>query len=251
MLRGGRTVYGLTLGMLMMDTKFPRVLGDIGNAATWPMPVMYRVVRGAVPEKLAQAEPDPQLLQPFIDGVRALEADGARAILTSCGFLAAYQRELANAVSVPVLASSLLQVPMAASVINAEQRVAIITARTVLTERHFNGVGWSEQDIPVIQVAPAEDGPFIATFVGNAPEADPDEIDREVAAVTRDLLTHHPEVGAIVLECANLAPFGPTVRSVSGLPVFDLYTLGMHAYLATVGTDFDERDRRRRAASLV
>jgi hypothetical protein len=248
---GGRTVYGLTLGMLMMDTKFPRALGDIGNAATWPMSVTYRVVKGAVPERLAQPEPDPQLLEPFIDGVRALEADGVRAILTSCGFLAAYQRELANAVSIPVLASSLLQVPMAASVINADQRVAIITARTVLTERHFNGVGWSAKDIPVVQVAPHEDGPFIATFVGDAPEANMDEIDKEVASLTHDLQAHHPEVGAIVLECANLAPFGPTVRRVSGLPVFDLYTLGMHAYLATIGTDFAERDRRRAAASLM
>lgn len=248
---GGRTVYGLALGMLMMDTKFPRALGDIGNAATWPMPVTYRVVRGAVPERLAQAEPDPELLKPFIEGVQALEAEGVRAILTSCGFLAAYQRELANAVSTPLLASSLLQVPLAASVINSEQRVGIVTARTVLTERHFNGVGWSSHDIPVVQIAPAESGPFITTFVGNAPEADPDEIDAEVAALTRDLLAHHPDVGAIVLECANLAPFGPTVRRVSGLPVFDLYTLGMHAYLATIGTDFAERDRQRRAVSLV
>jgi hypothetical protein len=42
---------------MMMDTDFPRVVGDIGNAATWPFPVSYRVVRRAVPERLAQAEP--------------------------------------------------------------------------------------------------------------------------------------------------------------------------------------------------
>jgi hypothetical protein len=242
LLTGGRTVYGLALGMLMMDTKFPRAVGDIGNAATWPMPVTYRVVRGAIPERLAQSEPDLELLAPFIDGVRALEADGVRAICTSCGFLAAYQRELADAVTIPVFASSLLQVPMAASVIRADQRVGVITARTVLTERHFNGVGWSSADIPVVQVAPPEDGPFVATFVGDAPEADGDEIEAEVASLTDELVARYPDVGAVVLECANLAPFGPTVRRISGLPVFDLYTLGIQAYLATRSTGFADRD---------
>lgn len=237
-LTGGRTVYELALGVLMMDTRFPRVLGDIGNARTWPFPVSYRAVRGAVPERLAQQEPDVELLEPFIEGVRELEAEGVRAITTSCGFLAVYQRELAAAVSVPVFSSSLLQVPLAARSIRTDQRVGIITARAVLTERHFEGVGWSSSEIPVVQVAPAEDSHFCATFVGDALEADVDVLHREVADVTKRLLSEHPSVGAIVLECANFAPFGQTVRRTSGVPVFDLYTLGMHAYLATSGPEF-------------
>jgi Asp/Glu/hydantoin racemase len=241
LIRGGRTVYELALGVLMMDTKFPRAVGDIGNAQTWPFPVSYHVVRGAVAERLAQPEPDEALLQPFIDGVRELEAEGVRAITTSCGFLAVYQRELAEAVSIPVFASSLLQVPMAARSIRSDQLVGIITARAVLNERHFQGAGWSMNDIPVVQVAPAPDGPFCTTFVGDALEADPDTLHREVAELTRNLMTEHPDVGAIVLECANFAPFGHTVRTTAGVPVFDLYTLGMHAYLASTGTDFAAR----------
>ena len=33
---GGKTVYGATLGILMLETEFPRVHGDVGNAATFP-----------------------------------------------------------------------------------------------------------------------------------------------------------------------------------------------------------------------
>ena len=33
-LSGGRTVYGLALGIIMLDTRFPRLRGDIGNAKT-------------------------------------------------------------------------------------------------------------------------------------------------------------------------------------------------------------------------
>ena len=42
---GGKTLYGARVGILMMETRFPRVPGDIGNAHTWPFPVLYEVVR--------------------------------------------------------------------------------------------------------------------------------------------------------------------------------------------------------------
>lgn len=244
MLIGGRAVSGLALGILMLDTRFPRVLGDIGNAATWPFPVSYRVIRGAGTERLARPEPDESLLEPFIEGARELEAEGVRAITTSCGFLAAHQRDLAGAVSVPVFSSSLLQVPMASRVIRPDQRVGILTARAVLNERHFEGAGWSPDDIPVVQAAPAEGGHFSKTFVGDAPEADLELLNREVAELTARLVRENPDVGAIVLECANFAPFSRLVRRTSGLPVFDLYTLVMHAFLASGGTEFASRASR-------
>ena len=53
MAQGGRTVYGLALGIIMLDTKFPRLRGDVGNARTWPFPVSPRIVGGALPERMA------------------------------------------------------------------------------------------------------------------------------------------------------------------------------------------------------
>ena len=52
-------------------------------------------------------------------------------------------------------------------------------------------------------------------------------------------MREHPDTGAIVLECANLAPFAPAVRRATGVPVFYLYTLVVHAYLVTSGTLLD------------
>jgi len=237
MTRGGRTVYGLALGIIMLDTKFPRLRGDVGNARTWPFPVSYRIVEGALPERMAQADPDPDLIAPFVEAARALEAEGVRAICTSCGFLAVNQPELAAAVEVPVFSSPLLQVPMAASAAGG-RKVVILTARTVLTEGHYRGAGWSSEDVAVVQMAPPEDSHFYATFVGNSPEADIDLLERDVADLARRVVAEHPDAGAIVMECANFPPFGQMVRTITGLPVFDLYTMGMHAYLVGSGTDF-------------
>ena len=48
---GGKAVYGARLGILMLEARFPRIPGDMGNATTWPFPVLYHVVRGASPQR--------------------------------------------------------------------------------------------------------------------------------------------------------------------------------------------------------
>ena len=53
---GGKTVYGASVGILMLETRFPRIPGDMGNAGTWPFPVLYKVVRGASPDHVVRRE---------------------------------------------------------------------------------------------------------------------------------------------------------------------------------------------------
>jgi hypothetical protein len=48
--RGGFNQYGFTVGILMLDTRFPRIAGDMGNATTFPFPVRYQRVTGADPD---------------------------------------------------------------------------------------------------------------------------------------------------------------------------------------------------------
>ena len=66
---GGYATYGQALGILMLDTRFPRIQGDIGNASTFPFPVRYAKVPGASPRRVVK-EGDPSLLGPFIEAAR-------------------------------------------------------------------------------------------------------------------------------------------------------------------------------------
>ena len=241
MLSGGRTLYGLPVGILMLDTRFPRPQGDVGNASTWPFPVRYRIVKGA--ESRVIIGDGLKMLGPFTEAARELEADGVKMITTSCGFLAVAQRELQAAVSVPVLTSSLLQVPLAARLIRADQRVAIITSRDQLTERHFEGTGWSSKTIPVHVTVLPQDAQMTNVYSSMVPEARSPEADQQIlesdlvgAATTT--LREHPDVGAFVLECTNYVPYSAAIRRATGLPVFDLYTLVMQSYFATSGNEF-------------
>lgn len=241
-LKGGRTLYGHALGVLMLDTRFPRPPGDIGNATTWPFPVRYRIVRGAHTFRVI-GELEQSLRQPFVDAARELANEGVQLITTSCGFLAMIQPDLAAAVPVPVVASALLQVPLAARMIGSDRRVGILTPSDELTERHFAGCGWSPDDIPVIVRPLRPDGLWSSVYARKTPEVaepevDTDVLEREVVEQIARLLADSPDVGAIVMECTNLVPYSQAVRRTFGLPVFDIYTAVMHTYAATIGHDF-------------
>ena len=111
---GGKTFYGATVGILMLETRFPRIPGDIGNGETWPFPVLYKVVKDASPNRVV-AERARGLLPAFLAAAKELVDLGAEGITTSCGFLSLFQAELAGHVGVPVATSSLMQVPFVQS----------------------------------------------------------------------------------------------------------------------------------------
>jgi hypothetical protein len=238
LLEGGSTVYEQALGILMLDTRFPRLRGDVGNALTWPFPTQYRIVKGAYPSRIMGTDPDRELLQPFIDAARELEGYGVRAITTSCGFLAAFQEELAAAVSVPVITSALLQVPLAARLIGLKRKVIVLTERPHLTEPHFRGAGWSPQHLPVAIAALPPDAVFPTVYIDNSTTSDSTTLESELVHLARRAICDCPDAGALVLECTNFVPYSAAIRRAVGLPVFDLYTAVMQAYLATTGHDF-------------
>lgn len=233
---GGRTNYGQAIGILMCDTVFPRVVGDIGNAGTFSFPVRYRLVKGASVARVVK-ECDPTLIQLFVEGAQELEREGVKAISTSCGFLAVFHREIANSVKIPVFTSSLLQVHIARAVINPGKEVGVITARAQsLTEKHFRGVGI--QDIPMVVVGMDESPEFSGKFVEDKADLDVEKAGQEMICVAKNLIEEHPEVGAIVLECTNMPPFAKLVQDATQLPVFDVVTLVNYAYSVVVRKEF-------------
>src|ERR1700740_893763 len=139
--RGGKALYGAPLGILMLEAKFPRIPGDMGNATTWPFPVLYRVVEGASPEQVV-LKGAAGLLPDFIAAAKELVLLGAEAITTNCGFLSLFQREIAEAAGVPVATSSLLQVPWVQATLPPGKRVGVVTvSASTLTAAHLEAAG--------------------------------------------------------------------------------------------------------------
>ena len=49
--------------------------------------------------------------------------------------------------------------------------------------------------------------------------------ERDVVEAGRERVSRHPEVGAIVLECADSAGLAAALREAVGLPVFDIVSM--------------------------
>ena len=216
--QGGKSIYGASVGILMLETRFPRIPGDVGNAATWPFPVLYCVVRDASPDRVVR-QGAAGLLDPFVDAGRELVRHGADGLTTSCGFLALHQPELARACAVPVATSSLMQVAAVEALLPPGKRAGVLTiSRASLTEEHLALAG-APLDAPV---AGTDEGrEFTRVILDDELELDVGLARQDVVDGARDLLGRHPEVGAIVLECTNMCPYSADVAEAVGLPVYD------------------------------
>ncbi|RMA43057.1 aspartate/glutamate racemase family protein [Rhodophyticola porphyridii] len=218
---GGKTVYGASVGVLMLETRFPRIPGDIGNALSWPFPVQYRVVRGATPDNVVRGDPRSRL-EDFIAAGRDLVEMGCDGIATNCGFLALLQREMAAELSVPVATSALMQVPMVQATLPPDRRVAILTiSRETLGPAHLAAAG-VPADTPVIGTDEGRE--FTRAVLGDEAEIDFAACRADLLDAAATLTAHHPETGAIVLECTNMVPYAADIRRQSGLPVYSIHS---------------------------
>ena len=222
------------IGILMLETRFPRMSGDVGNATTWNFPVLYKTVKGATPDSVVR-KADRNLLEPFVKGAQELESEGVGAITTSCGFLALFQQEMA--VAVPVFTSSLMQVPLVSSMLKPSQKVGIITIHSEsLAQEHLASVGADR--VPHIVVGTETEEEFSRAILGDEAELDVEKSRQELVKVARILKRDHPEVGAIVLECTNMPPYAAAIQEDVELPVFDITNLVDMVYHAVVRRKF-------------
>lgn len=205
----------------MLETAFPRPPGDVGHPDTFSFPVIRRVVRGASAQVVVR-ERGGATRDAFRAAARALVAEGAQGILTSCGFLTLFQREIAAACGVPVAASALLQVAPVERTLAPGRRVGVVTFEAKsLTRAHLAAAG-AAPDTPVEGV---EGGELHRVILGDLADLDQAAAERDVVAAALRL-TARGDIGALVLECANMGPYAAAAARASGLPVFDVVTLG-------------------------
>lgn len=216
---GGKAIYGAAVGILMLEARFPRIVGDMGNALSWPFPVHYKIVRGASPDRVVRRNAE-GLLDDFIAAARELVADGVDGITTNCGFLSLFQEELAEAVGVPVATSSLMQVAQVNRLLPKGRRAGILTiSSSTLTPVHLEKAG-----VPAgTPVGSTEGGrEFTRAILGNEMVLDVKLARADNVEAAKRFQADHPDLGAIVLECTNMVPYAADIRAATGLPVFSI-----------------------------
>jgi len=206
----------------MLDTKWPRPPGDTGNALTWPFPVLYKVVPGASVRAVIH-EQGRGLEQKFLDAAAELVREGADGITTTGGFMAIFQKQLAAHVNVPVASSSLLQIPVVERLLPPGKRVGVLSVHgDRITTAHWDAVG-AAHDTPVEGTEGGRE--FTRVMINDEVEMDYEKCELDILDAGERLLKRHPEVGAIVTENHNMAPYSRALNMRLRIPIYNVYTL--------------------------
>lgn len=232
---GGKTVYSARVGILILDSKWPRPPGDTGNALTWPFPVIYKVVPGAT-ARVVVHEQGRGLGPAFLEAAAQLVKEGADGITTTGGFLSIFQKQLAAHVDVPVASSSLLQVPMVQRLLPPGKRVGVLSIQANrITPEHWDAVG-ALHDTPLMGT---EDGrEFTRAILNDEMEMDYEAAEQDVLEAGERLLKQHPDVGAIVTENHNMAPYAAALNRRLRIPIYTVYTLVTWFHAGLTPRDF-------------
>lgn len=224
--RGGDSAGGggRFLGIMMLESRFPRPLGDIGHPQSFAVPTRRLIVRGATAPKVVQQAARltaSGLLGPFTAGARRLEWEGAAAITTSCGFLVLFQRELQEAIRVPVVTSSLLMLPR---LLEARRQVGLLTISSErLGPEYLDAAGVPRHRIEDVVVQGIDaGGEFANAILGDQPRMDFAKVQREVVEAAYKLKQRAPGIETLVLECTNLPPYARAIEAATGLRTVSL-----------------------------
>ena len=212
------------LGVLMLDTRFPRPEGDIGHPSAFNVPTRRCVISGAWPDKIVQSAAGlrkGRVVQPILQLVRRLEHDGAKAITTSCGFLVLLQKDMQAQVKIAVVTSSLLLLP---GLLAQHAKVGVLTiSSSKLGVEHLRAAGVPRERMAdvVVQGVDAK-SEFATAILGNRATMDLGKAGAEVLAAAIALKQREPSLTAVVLERTNMPPYRAAIEAATGLKTWAL-----------------------------
>jgi hypothetical protein len=228
--------YGRPIGIIVLEERIPCPPGTPGNPTTFPFPVCYEVARGVSTSALRGSPPAG--LESFLAAGQRLIERGAWAIAGNCGLMIVHQEALTRALPVPVLLSSLLQVPLIARLIGPAAAIGVlVSGENSLSAQHLE-LARAGTDARIVLASMQNKPCFTAAVRDEQGELDFEGVTAEAVEVARALVSEHREVKALLFECVDLPPYAHAVQEAVGLPVFDMTTLIGHFHAALVRTPF-------------
>ena len=235
--RQGAISYGHDIGILMIDYFNPFIPGDVGNAYTYDFPVLYHLVPDVTIKRLVE-EGDLSLAQNIVDAALHLQRQGVKAITSDCGYMLHFQDIVRKAVDVPVMMSSLLQLPLISALLPPSQSIGIICANSSSLTDDMLRKAFPAQDREIFVGGMQKQSEFRHAILDEMGDIDPEAVSQEVVAIGVGLIDQHPSIGAILLECSNLPPYAKSLQDQIHVPVFDFTTMINYVRASCVRSHF-------------
>lgn len=205
------------VGIIMLNTRFPRLLGDIACAGSFDAECEILQLEKSRVCNIVQGHIEDEFIEEIANAAQQLQANNASIITTSCGFLGLVQEQIQSQLEVPFIASSLSLTAFLRTLFGVRATIGVLTFDSkTLQSQHFNG-SWDEH----IRIAGIENGKELHRVIKddcptmNRALAQQDALDAADSLVL---------LGArcLLLECTNLSPYKQAIREHTKLPVFDL-----------------------------
>jgi len=210
------TEKGVKIGIIMLNTNFPRPLGDIGNLASYQHRAQIFKLEQANVANVVSQDLSEDIVLEVIAGGKQLIADGCQVITTSCGFLAPIQGRVQYELGLPFIASSLCLLPFLRQCYGSSPIGVITFDSETLSPAHFNG----HYDDNLV-IAGIERGQELHAVIkqGKA-QLNESLAQQDVIEAVHSIMHYKPS--CLLLECTNLSPYKSALRNFFKVPVFDL-----------------------------
>ena len=212
-----RDITSPMIGIIMLNTSFPRPVGDVGNLASYDyLATILKLNKANVANVVSDSLAD-EIVQEVIAGANELRRQGVKIVTTSCGFLAPIQQQVQQSVGLPFIASSLCLLPFLRQVFGKKTKIGVMTFDSrVLSPDHFNGHFDSE-----LVIAGIEQGQELHQVIKQGLlSLDETKAQQDVLDAAQRLMHHAP--ACILLECTNLSPYKAAIREHFDIAVYDL-----------------------------
>lgn len=202
------------IGVVVIGGGRSRIRGDVGCPETYSEPVAFETAAGTSMQQVFDGR-EQDMLPSLTAAGQVLVERGATVLTTTCGLLTTLQPALAARFDVPVAVSPLLQAPSLLETI-APRKIGVVTAiAELLTPARLAAAGIDPERVEVVDLSKTS---HFVPALRDGLAINPSIAEREICECARAV---SPEVGALVVECANLPPYTAALRAATGLPVWD------------------------------
>jgi len=214
----GRGVAGVAVGILHIASPFPLLPGNPQNAGSFNFPVLYECVEGLSPAAVMSG--DPCGAAPLLAAAQRLQDAGVRIIVGSCGSFANFQSLLISELEIPVYASVMTLVPHILAGLPAGRRLAMVFADIRSCTPKVLAECLVTEPVRIAPIG-CQDLPRFRPLIEGRTRFEAEAFRSDFMAFLAAELGTDSSIGAVMLQCSELAPYAADVAGLLGLPVYD------------------------------
>jgi hypothetical protein len=228
----GNVAEGYSIGILALELAHRYVPGNVQNACSFRFPVMYQAVRGVGIAALMRGERTAEA--PVVEAALELQRRGVNIVVGACGSFANYQRAVSERLAIPAIMSILCEVPFLIRSLPSKGKLGVVFASTSsFTDevRRQCSIGPSEA-ARMVSIG-ADLLPAFRPILKQEGLLDQDALNHELVELLQHVRQQEPDIRMWLLQCSDLPPCAPAIRSATRLAVFDMTILIEHLHRAT------------------